>query len=182
MLYIVIALKSEAQAFVEKFKLTKERCENFTLYKNEKMTIIITGVGVQNSKHATSWLIEKFSIGQKDRIINIGICGAKSSYKIGELIKVDVICYKNQKVTINKDGQNIITCLDFEADGGEYEIVDMESFGFFEATNGVENRSISKVVSDHFEPQKVTKDGVKNLILKNLEEIISNEKSCSNWC
>jgi hypothetical protein len=48
----------------------------------------------------------------------------------------------------------------------------MESFGFFEATSLVQNRYIYKVVSDHFEPQNITKDGTKKLLSAVVDEVL----------
>ena len=61
----------------------------------------------------------------------------------------------------------------------KYNIVDMESFGFYEAGKNIKNVRMFKIVSDHFEPHKVTKDKTKKLVSAKLGEII--EKSSCNW-
>jgi nucleoside phosphorylase len=141
------ALKAEAQAFVDKYKLNN--------YKNENITVIITGIGSDAMHLATQNVLKKFK--DDDKIINVGICGASKRYKIGELIDA-----KEHK----------ITCIDYEATSSKYEIVDMESEGFMRATTGVKNSYIFKVVSDHFEPKTVTKDKAKKLIFDNIEEMM----------
>jgi len=147
MIYIITALKAEAQAFVDKYKLKN--------YKNENIKVIISGMGKENMKNSTCHALEEFCDG--DKIVNIGICGASSCHVIGELI----------------DGMKTkITCVEHEVWHDKFEIVDMESDGFLEATKGIKNRYMFKVVSDHFEPKSVTKDKAKKLIFDNIDEIM----------
>ncbi len=150
MIYILVALKSEAQAFVDKYKLPKTR-------HNGKIAIIVSGIGSQNMLKATKNIVCKMN--EDDSIVNIGICGADEKFKIGQLI----------------DGlRGNLTCVDSEIDKmGRYELVDMESKGFLEATQNIQNRYIFKVVSDHFEPQKVTKEKTKSLIFNAIDDINS---------
>jgi nucleoside phosphorylase len=140
MIYIVVALKAEAQAFVDK-----------------KIPVSISGMGRENMYKATKTIVDKMD--KNDIIVNVGICGASDEYKISQLI----------------DGiKENITCVDKPiTDKQRYKIVDMESCGFLEATKGVKNRYIFKVVSDHFEPHKVTKDGAKKLVFDKIDEILN---------
>jgi len=172
MLYIITALKPEAQAFVDKHKLTKTKCGNFTLFLGTNIKVIISGLGIVNAKIATTVIIEKFRPKKDDIFLNIGICGANKEYKIGKLLEIGSIIYKNEKFIINKDLPNIITCQDSEEYKDNHNIVDMESFGFYEATKDIKHRYMYKVVSDHFEPGTVTKDKTKSLIFKVIEEVM----------
>lgn len=174
MLYIVTALKPEAQAFVEKYKLQKSRLGDFTLFRNADMMLIVSGLGVENAMHATQTLINHFDITDEDIYINVGICAADKQYAIGELIEVGSISYNGQIYKIKDDEYPIITCLDEEADEAKYEIVDMESFGFFYAVKhspAIKNIFVFKVVSDHFQPNNVTKDGTKSLLFNVIDGI-----------
>ena len=147
MIYIMVALKAEAQAFVDKFKLQN--------HKNDKISIIISGMGKENMKISTCQILK--DVKDEDKIVNVGICGACKKYAIGELI----------------DGiKTKITCIDYEAHDKIYEIVDMESAGFLEATKDIKNRYIFKIVSDNFEPKTVTKDRAKKLIFDKIDEIM----------
>lgn len=186
MLYIVFALKSEAQAFIDKYKLSKNKYGDLTLFENKNLKLIISGIGNENTHRATSILIEKFALSENDIFLNIGICGANKKYTIGELLEISSIVYKDQKYIINNNNLHIITCVDKEISEDLYEIADMESFGFYKATKEIKNRHIFKIVSDHFEPSKITKDGTKKVIFDNIDEIMYRiniyEKSGSNWC
>ena len=177
MLYIVTALKPEAQAFVDKYKLQKSRLGDFTIFTNQDMTLIISGLGVKNAMFATQTLINHFDITDDDIYMNVGICAASNKYEIGELIDIDTIKYHSQKYKINDNSETILECLDEEAYEVKYEIADMESFGFYDAvihSPAIKNIFIFKVVSDHFEPQKVTKEKTKSLIFNVIDDI--NEK------
>lgn len=174
MLYIVTALKPEAQAFVEKYKLQKSELGNFTLFSNQVMMLIISGLGVENAALATQTLINHFDITDEDIYLNTGICAADKKYEIGELIEIGSISYNSQTYKISQEKLPTITCLDEEADEAKYEIVDMESFGFYDAVKhspAIKNIFIFKVVSDHFEPEKVTKEGTKSLLFNAIDAI-----------
>ena len=151
MIYIMVALKAEAQAFVDKYKLKN--------YKNENIAVFVSGMGKENMKIATCHALKNFT--PNDKIVNIGICGACKKYAIGDLI----------------DGiKTQITCVDYEIKDDKFEIVDMESDGFLEATKEIKNRYIFKIVSDNFEPKSVTKDKAKKLIFNNIDEIMKRVK------
>ncbi len=174
MLYIVTALKPEAQAFIDKHKLQKSKLGDFAIFICQTITLIISGLGTQNAAHATQTLINHFDITDEDIYINVGICASSKKYKIGELLQIGIISYHNQTYTINQEIPTTIECLDEEASDEKYEIVDMESFGFYDAvihSPAIKSSYIFKVVSDHFEPHKVTKDGTKLLIFNVIDAI-----------
>jgi len=143
MIYIIVALKAEAQAFVDK-----------------KMKVYISGIGSKNMFECTTKIVKEMK--ENDKLVNVGICGASLEYKIGQLI----------------DGfKEKITCVDEPIyDENRYNIVDMESAGFLQASKNVKNRYMFKVVSDHFKPQSVSKDGAKKLIFDKIDEIMEKVK------
>ena len=155
MKYIITALKIEAQAFVDKYKLGKSK-------SNDEISIIVSGIGSSNMYNATTRTVAL--INDEDMILNIGICGASRKYSIGELIKIDF-------------AKNILTCVDAPINEENlYEAVDMESAGFIDATKDIKNRYMFKVVSDYFEPHKVPKEKTKKLIYDKIDEIMENLK------
>ena len=175
MIYIVTALKPEAQAFVDFYKLKKNRLGDYTTFTNENITLIISGLGVVNARFATQTLINHFDITDDDIYINIGICGASHEYKIGQLLEIGSIVYQDIKYTF-KDKKEIV-CLNHEASDNTYSIVDMECYGFYDAvihSPAIKNFYIFKVVSDHFEPHVVTKDATKSLIFNVINDINSS--------
>ncbi|WP_455757143.1 hypothetical protein [Sulfurimonas sp.] len=174
MLYIVTATKSEAQAFVDRYKLSKTKLGAYSMFYSDSMMLIVGGVGVVNCTRATQTFINHYDITDEDIYLNIGICGAIEKYEIGQLIEIGSIKYNNQVVSLNNESNYTITCLDEEAKDNKYEIVDMESFGFYDAvihSPAIKHFHILKVVSDHFKPEKITKEGTKSLIFNVIENI-----------
>jgi len=174
MTYIVVALKAEAQAFVDAYKLKKSKLGSFTLYSNNTMRLIISGMGVTNARLATQTLINNYDITDEDSYYNIGICGASKAYVVGEVLEIGGVVYEGLRNTFN-DEQKEILCIDKAvSSSSEYEIVDMESFGFYDAVihnPAIKNFAIIKVVSDHFEPQSVTKEGAKMLLFQAIKDM-----------
>lgn len=172
MIYIITALKSEAQAFVERYKLQKTTLKHYTLFFNEDMKVIVSGIGVEHARLATQTLINHYDITDDDRYINIGVCGANTSFSIGELLHVGAISY--QEIVYRFAAGVTLTCVDKEISEGSYEAVDMESYGFYDAVihnPAIKHFAIYKVVSDHFKPDTLSKDMVKSLLFKQLDKL-----------
>ena len=173
MIYIITALKPEAQAFVDFYKLKKSKLGDFTLFSNANIKLIISGLGVIKARNATQTLINHFDITDDDIYLNVGICAADVSYEIGELIEIGTIVYEEQSYIFKKD-KATITSLDTEANAAVAKIVDMESFGVYESVShspAIKKFYIFKVVSDHFEPLLVTKEATKSLVFNAINEI-----------
>ena len=174
MLYIVTALKAEAQAFIDKYKLQKSKLSHFSVYSNDVMMLIVSGVGVSNATHATQTFINHYDITDDDIYLNVGICGASKNYQIGEVLEIGAISYNTKTTKLPNNSEITITCVDEEVNEESYEVVDMESYGFYDAlihSPAIKNFHIIKVVSDHFEPDIITKENTKALIFKALETI-----------
>ncbi len=88
MVYILTALKIEASPIINFYKLKKR---DF-YFCNDKITLIVTGVGEENILKATNIIKRYFNISLNDTIINIGIVGSKNlNFKIGELFFINKI-------------------------------------------------------------------------------------------
>lgn len=173
MIYLVIALKPEAQAFVDKYKLTKSKLGAFTLFSNENMKLIVSGMGIENARIATQTLINNFDISDDDIYINIGICGADKTYNIGQLVEIGTISYEEIPYVFHAD-KATLTCVSHAISEDNYTLVDMESYGFYDAVThnpAIKQFFIFKVVSDHFQPHLVTKDASKSLIFNAIDAI-----------
>jgi len=173
LLYIVVALKAEAQAFVEFYKLKKSTLAGYTLFYNENISLIVSGMGVTNARAATQALINAYDITDEDIYLNVGICGASREYAVGSLLEIGSVVYEGIEYTFAKDLLTI-ECRDEGVRESEAAVVDMESFGFYDAVvhnPAIQKFHILKIVSDHFEPERVSKDGSKMLIFKALNAI-----------
>ncbi|MFK5938117.1 MAG: hypothetical protein QM497_06940 [Sulfurimonas sp.] len=173
MIYIVTALKPEAQAFVEFYKLSKSKLGTHTLFSNLNIKLIIGGMGVINAREATQTLINHFDITDDDIYLNVGICGASKMYEIGELLSIGSIIYEEQVYSFEGSKKEIL-CVNTEATSPLHNIVDMESYGFYDAvihSPAIKNFYIFKIVSDHFQPKKVTKEKTKSLLFNVINDI-----------
>jgi len=174
LLYIVTALKSEAQAFVDYFKLKKNKLQNFVLYENQEIKLIVSNIGVDNARAATQTLLNFYDITPEDIFINVGVCAADHPYAIGELITLGGVVYKEKHYVFDKTKPSIVCC-DAPCSEALYPLADMESFGFYDAVlhnPAIKNFYILKVVSDHFEPESLSKDGVKSLLFQQIKTIM----------
>lgn len=174
MLYIVTALKSEAQAFVDKYKLQQTKLAHFKVFYNNEMILIVSGIGLENARYATQIFIKHYHITDEDIYLNIGICGASHKYEIGQLLEIGIIQYNMECVSTQSTSPLQLHCHDHEVSNNRCDIVDMESFGFYGAvinSPAIKNYHVLKVVSDHFEPHRVTKEATKSLIFNQIDAI-----------
>ena len=173
MTYIVIALKPEAQAFVDYYKLQKSKLDTYTLFEGEDIKLIISGMGIESARLATQTLINHFDITDDDIYINAGICAGSRSYEIGELVECGGVKYQEIAYRFKND-LPLINCVDEAQSEALYELSDMESYGFYDAVihnPAIKKFHILKVVSDHFEPKKLTKELAKSLLFAKMEAI-----------
>lgn len=87
---ILTAMKEEADAIISRFSLVEEKkMKNITVfqgqYNNEKIILVLAGIGKLQSAMATTFLFENYEF---DRLVNIGIVGnvAGDVFKIGDVI------------------------------------------------------------------------------------------------
>lgn len=93
MIYIVCALYIEAKFFIEKFNLKKNNLLNeFQVFENENIKLIISGVGRIKSAIALTYLTTKFNIKENDFVFNIGFCGSLDKNKnLADIILISKI-------------------------------------------------------------------------------------------
>lgn len=187
MLYIVAALSAEARPFVERFGLKRVHSLPFTLFENEEIKLIISGMGILNAMMATSALLGHCPPKNDDLLINIGICAAPKNFKVGDALLIHKIDYKGHSyfpdiLFEHELNESDILSVDEPVENDLQTPVDMESYGVYKAASRFFHTHqilFFKVVSDHFEPQAVTKELAQELISKNipdLEEVISSAR------
>ncbi|AOP32583.1 phosphorylase [Leptospira tipperaryensis] len=169
MIFISTALFPEAKPLIEflGLKILREKSA-FPIYQNENYTLTVSGIGKISSAIATSFLLSRFenTIQESSWIFNFGICGSPKEYaSIGESFLI-------HKVTDWGSGKNVypdllfksplkestLVTVDrpvFEKESSDHKntLVDMEAFGFFQASKKFftsDKIRIVKTVSDHF--------------------------------
>ena len=173
---IVCSYLKEAKPLIKYFNLKKIN-DKFSIYENEKISLIISGQGRLNSAIATTYLLSTRKI---TNIINFGIAGS-SFYKIGEIFLINKINdkYFPDILVSHPFKESEISCFDEVVTEGEYKLVDMESVGFFKAAiKFLKSHQIHliKTVSDNlvcFRPSDEFMDNLINPHLKNIEEFIN---------
>lgn len=178
MQYIITALKSEAKPIIDFYGLEFSSLSNLPLYKNDKFTLLITGVGRKNVSNFFN-LFFKNNKAVKNNIINIGISGGrKSDCSIGQLFLINKVSDEKSKLSFNLGSQhsfdlqnNEITTFskpvvndNFKGDG----LVDMEAYEICKSVNnldGLDRLFILKIVSDYMDMKHhISGNQIQNLI------------------
>jgi len=161
MVYLIVAHKQEASVFFKHFTCKRDKTFSKPLYLHPKFILVITHNGYENASNTTQELFEKFPPSKSDTLINFGICAAPKSYSIGELIHVDTLYYDTKKqVLFDAIPSHSLRCMDSVQSSTTNTLVDMESFGIYEASKNhflLKNLFFYKLVSDYFEPTSITK-------------------------
>jgi len=185
MIYLVVALSTEAKPFIHQYQLKSVKDSVIPIFTNEKILLCVTQIGFENAYLTVEKLCAYQKPQDNDILINIGLCGAPSEYKIGSLLIIDELRYKSQrhKLSLHVDHSfktSPLTTLT-KAQRNSFETpVDMEAFAVFQsASKFMANEKIFfiKVVSDHFKPETLNKNlayGLINRQIKNLSTLISN--------
>lgn len=183
--YIITALDAEARALIDHYKLKRNRVLPYTLYTNDTTVLLITGMGKLNAAMAVSALLGWRIPSDQDILINIGICGAPAVYPLGEALLIHQIHSDNRRyypdiLYTHPFQESSIICVD-EAQNTLHPFpIDMESGGIFQASSRffkLHKMAFIKIVSDHFTPDSVTKEGVISLIqshLQNVDQLITS--------
>lgn len=185
MIYLITALDAEAKPLCDHYRLKRDSSLPYTFYRNDEIILLVSGIGKANAMMALSallgWRIPKAG----DILINIGICGAPSEYMIGEALLIHQIfegerCYYPDILYPHTFREVSLVCIDSPQSIVRDYPVDMESSALFQAASRffkVHQMAFLKIVSDHFAPESVTKEGAMELIrshVNTLDELILN--------
>lgn len=183
MLLIVTALHSEARPLIDHFELKKNPdSKRLDLFENEKIKLIVSGIGKIRSATAVSYLLTKH-IGFNSVVVNIGISGSINNKRaIGELCYIHKIVdhatgreFFPENFLVHGLPEAAVETFDRPVEGNEKEsiagdIVDMEASGFYQAASMfVETQRIYclKIVSDHLELSHISKEFVSDIVRQN---------------
>ena len=84
-----MAVMSEAKPFVLGLGLTQTQQAPFRVFENQRIALIISGIGKANAAMAALFAIQKFN---PDQIINLGSAGANDGrHPLGEIYQIDKI-------------------------------------------------------------------------------------------
>jgi hypothetical protein len=159
MILIHTALLSEAQSLIEYYKLNLIQ-KNPRIYQKQEITLVVSGIGKQNTIKALSFL----DIKHYTKAINIGIAGcSNTNIPIGTIFS-----FPNKIMTLKTVDNPIVFSNDTNT------LFDMEAKYFYEYINQYlhkDNICIFKIVSDYLDNTIPNKEFVKQLIWKNISKI-----------
>lgn len=176
MIYLITALDAEARVLVDYYRLKRDTSLPYTLYKNDEIVLLVSGMGKSNAMMAVSALLGWRIPKEKDVLLNIGICGAPSTYGIGEALLIHQILEGDRRyypdiLYTHSLRESSLICVDVPQSIPQDHPVDMESSAIFQAASRffkLHQMAFIKIVSDHFTPERVTKEGVIELVRSNI--------------
>lgn len=179
MIYLITALDAEARALCDHYRLKRNYVLPYTLYTGDGVLLLVTGMGKSNAAMAVSALLGWRIPQPEDILINIGICGAPYTYTLGEALIIHQIIDGNRRyypdiLYTHPLSESPLLCIDTPQSDEAHYPVDMESSGVFQAASRffkLHQMGYLKIVSDHFTPDTVTKEGVIHLIRSHLSTL-----------
>jgi Phosphorylase superfamily len=189
---IICALHCEASPIISALSLKKDySSHSFELYANENILLALSGMGKIKAAIATTFALRTWLANNSNPesllAINVGVCGAKPNYNIGQIFIPNKIVdgssnrayYPDILAKHNFNEGSLIT-VDHPVKTQEIpnmlcDLCDMEGSGFFEAASCFLTSSQAlafKVPSDHGVDTPLTKSHVTELIERNIKDIL----------
>lgn len=196
MIYYICALQCEAVPFIHRLKLKKNMAyTHMDVFENESSTVVVTGTGLLKSAMSVTELLTSANIGDKDFIVNVGICGYIGSGNI--LLGTAFMCnsieaeYNGRKYYPDMIYESpfeeckIITCNNVVTDSAKDDeyLTDMEAAGVYEsAIRFVKTSQIAfiKIVSDYCDGNYPSKEEAEGYIGRNADTIIEWAENVQN--
>ncbi|MFL3044728.1 MAG: hypothetical protein ACJZ1S_02905 [Candidatus Neomarinimicrobiota bacterium] len=183
---IITALRDEAQPFIDRFKLAKDKNQSdLCVFNDENCSLLITGVGVDRVRSTLPVFLERISDLDNVVLFNVGIAGGHPDRtKIGEVYTVNKVTNDetHDKYFLTIPGKNefnkmFLTTVAKGITNGNmgYEgLVDMEA-AIITATAisylNIDKIAVIKVVSDHMEIAEWSSLDVCEIIRSKLDSI-----------
>lgn len=179
MTYIITALHAEARAFLDAYSFKRIDTLPFPLYENEEILLAVTQMGRDNAMIATAALLAYRIPDENDILLNVGICAAPTRYEIGSLLLIHKITHNNHSyypdmLLSHPFQESDLISVDTPQSEPLESPVDMEAYAVFKTASRfmqLHQMLFIKIVSDHFEPEKVTKDDALELIAAKISQI-----------
>ncbi len=181
MTYLVIALPAEARAFLDYLPFRRSDTLPFPLYYHDDFLLCVTGSGYENAVMATAALLGHRPPKAGDLLLNTGICAAPEAYPLGTLLVAHkVTCkempgyYPDMLLSHDYPEVTLESVLNPQREPLAHP-VDMEAHAVFKAASrfmGVHQLLFAKIVSDHFEPDRITKEMGTALITAHVEALL----------
>lgn len=189
MIFMCTAMYCEAEPFIKQLNLKKDfESHKFEIFKNDEITLIITGIGKIKAAVAVTYLFSKYNTKNSDLFINIGVCGAKNEdMAIGTVFLCNKIIENDTKKTFytemifrhSFEEASIETCslvINNEETKLDGSLIDMEASAIYEAALvflKTHQIFFIKVASDNLKSDRFSNDSISKLIESKSFEIIN---------
>lgn len=197
MLLIHTALQQEAQPLVEHFKLKKDTTwAPFPWYRSDSVQLVVSGIGKVNAASCISALLATQDLTQT-ALVSIGFAGAREKIQIGELIYINRILDTGAQRSFYPDilirhklNEGCLATFDQAVESENIldtgiDLVDMEASATFQSACRFmtpDRIAILKIVSDHLQCGVLTKEFSRQLLEKNLNDILTFVDSFRSFC
>lgn len=167
MIYLVTALRAEAKPLLEQWRLKRDRGFSGRLYRNDDLLLLVCGMGMDNARRALEALLAYREPEEGDLFINFGLCAAPKEYAIGTPLLCSALLCRNIKAELDTSFNRLLETATLETVEEECSeerghAVDMEGYVLYSVLPECfkpGKRAFLKVVSDHFEPEGLDRDG-----------------------
>lgn len=189
MINILCALRCEARPLIEEFGLKRNLAvRQFEIFESNELRLIISGIGKIRAAAATAYLLARSEDLSSELFFNIGICGGKLEFAIGDLFLInkivdDTLGKQFYSDLLVRHGLHEAALQSFDSpmvasnmEDPDFDLADMEGSAFFEVASiflGPHQIFCLKIVSDHLDAEPISEDLVQSLISKNLESLCS---------
>ena len=189
---LVTALYDEAKPFIEATGCKRgSMTENLNFYQGEGILVLIAGSGKVTAAVSLARLLERLDLENLGHVINVGTCGASdTNLPLGKV-------YLIHKITDESTGRNHFPDRLFSASFEEASLItvdtgktkensqkdslyDMEGSGIFQAATQfltTDRVHFLKVVSDHLEPETLTREKVHGWMKSSVPTVLEFVKS-----
>lgn len=188
MIYLCTALYFEATPFIKTFQL--KRNSNFTrfaVYNNDEIFLIVTGTGA-NAAIGLTYFLSTIAITPEDVLINVGVCGSTNKdqsigspyliHKIKDhstnLTYFPEMLYKHPFLESSIEScPTIINTTQIQT--LTEPLIDMEASYIYQAASYFikpHQLIIFKIISDHLEGQRISKEEIEKLISPHIIPLI----------
>lgn len=197
MIYLCTALPFEAQPFIKSFQLKRNSSfTRFSVYNNDDMYLIITGTNNINAAIGLTYLLSNVKVSSEDILVNVGVCGSKNKdFSVGSPYLIHKIKDHTTNMTYYPEMlyqhaffessietcSGVITAKDINTI--TEPLIDMEASSIYQAaTYFIKPHQIIffKIISDHLEDIKLSKEDIENLISPYVNPLIEWVKTISS--
>ncbi len=181
MVYIIVALASEAKPLIRYYELQRVQDTDLYLFSNDETLLLVCGIGYEKTQSSMEKLFRYRPITSMDVLINIGLCASTLENKIGELMLIDNVTYGESSFKLNieiEHSHKVSALLSVKEPQREYieTLVDMEAHAILSESlkyMTIEQLLFIKIVSDYFKPDSLNKNLAYALINKKMKDIDS---------